>query len=54
MCQKGSLNKFNVQTKNNLKSNDFKQLQCEVDLHAEANSQTKLKIKLAFSESCFV
>jgi len=24
MCQKGPLNTFNVQTKNNLKSNDFK------------------------------
>jgi len=25
-------------------------LQREMDVHAEANSQTKLKIKLAFSE----
>jgi len=42
MCQQGYLDKFIAQTKNNLKSNDFKQLLMQNGLLiSEANSQTK-------------
>ena len=49
MCQKRFLNNLQIKEQFKIKVTS-KKLQCEMEFHVEANSQTKWKNKLAFTK----